>query len=99
MSTLYTANAIVKASGATYRQIQYWTDRGYLKPVQINGLTKTGSGNPRIYDETEVYVASVLPFLLDPERIAGKVREACAGESVTLGGCLELRAVREVDPS
>lgn len=66
MSDLYTASAFADAAGITYRQLDYWTHRGYLKPVEINGGNKSGTGNSRVFDKPEVLKARVLAALVNP---------------------------------
>lgn len=48
------------ATGASYRQIDYWAQRGYLKPVQ----EKQGSGNNRSWPASECDVARIMMKLL-----------------------------------
>lgn len=48
------------ATGASYRQIDYWAQRGYLKPVQ----EKQGSGNNRSWPASEREIARIMMKLL-----------------------------------
>lgn len=75
--SLYTATALSRASGATYRQVEYWTGKGYLRPVHVEGRPTTGSGNGRIYDDAEVCVARELVALTgDLGSLSGAIRTA-----------------------
>lgn len=48
--------AIVVEAGISYRQLDHWTRRGWLVAAQI----PRGSGFPRVYDPTQVKVATVM---------------------------------------
>lgn len=69
---LYTSNALAKAAGVSYRQINHWTTRGYIEPVSVNGTPTNGTGNKRIYDDRALLKARLLGYLFDPD-IAGKL--------------------------
>jgi hypothetical protein len=57
--------------GLTYRQVSWWTTRGWLKP---NPRPKTGSGHINIYPDTELRIAELMVQLID----AGIEPEAAA---------------------
>lgn len=65
--TLYSAEAFADEAGITYRQVNYWTSRGYLSTVAISGIPTEGIGNRRIYASSEVIKARLLAHLLDRE--------------------------------
>lgn len=52
----FTAPELCVASGATYRQVDFWTKSGLLRPTREH----EGSGNPRAYDVTELSVAILM---------------------------------------
>jgi hypothetical protein len=81
----------------TYRQLDYWTRRGWLQPH--NGHTP-GSGHPRQWDESELWVAVIIGRL----RLAGiemdtAVRVARCRVSVPYEVTLADGVVVRVDPS
>jgi hypothetical protein len=84
---LYSAQALADAAGATYRQIDYWTKQGYLRPLTIHGSKKQGTGHQRVYGADEVTVARVLLAAHDLANTAERARDAVeSGKSVTLVG-------------
>jgi hypothetical protein len=53
---------VVSATGATYRQIDYWVRQGYINPTpRINGA---GSGTPRVWPAEELKVAREMAVLV-----------------------------------
>lgn len=60
---VYNAAAIAAKSGATYRQIHYWTQHEALVPMRIEGQSNVGSGHHRLYDDTELEVARGLVLM------------------------------------
>jgi DNA-binding transcriptional MerR regulator len=68
--SLYSATALAEASGCTLRQIEYWTNRGYLTPVPIKGTKSNGTGNLRVYSDQHVLKARLIRSLLDSETAA-----------------------------
>lgn len=52
---------LMAAAGITYRQADYWTRTGVLHPVRVF----TGSGVPRRYALSEVYLATALGRVSD----------------------------------
>lgn len=60
---------VIRRTGATYRQLDYWTRRGYLQPVPGNT-----SGLPRAWPRIEVQVAAKMVALIE----AGLTAEAAA---------------------
>lgn len=71
-----TASDLVALSGASYRQIDHWTRRGYLVSHERN----PGKGNRHSYSIPEMYVARVLVVIAgwcEPKttkRVARRVR-------------------------
>jgi hypothetical protein len=76
-------SAASRAGGISFRQLDYWTTLGHLRPV--NGLNP-GSGRPREWDDGELRVAGVMWALrlagLDLPTAAAAARKACAGRTV-----------------
>lgn len=60
---IYTAQALAKKAGATYRQVHYWTEHQALVPMRIEGSKNDGTGHRRLYDETELEVARGLVLM------------------------------------
>lgn len=54
------ARDLCAETGITYRQLDYWTTRGVLQPLDRRSLS---SGVPRPFDESEVRVARALASL------------------------------------
>lgn len=50
MPPTYSAVEVCRASGATYRQVDYWTNSGLLAPV----IPANGTGTRRRYDDAEL---------------------------------------------
>lgn len=50
---------IAGVAGITYRQLDYWTNRGFLRSTN----TATGRGRPRQYHRVEQHVAAVMARL------------------------------------
>ena len=50
---LYGSGLIMKATGATHRQIDHWCRRGYIRPVNPD----EGSGRGRAFTRAEFQVA------------------------------------------
>lgn len=74
MSDLYTSTGLVEVTGASYRQIDYWTTRGWLVPLSIAGMSATGTGNHRVYPASEVAVARALLLSQDRAAVAKAAR-------------------------
>jgi DNA-binding transcriptional MerR regulator len=70
MSRILTASALAAASGVSLRQVEYWTTRGYLKPLRIEGRPQTGTGNSRLYGDQHIRQTRILGMLLDSSRAA-----------------------------
>lgn len=68
MKLLYTTTALAEAAGITYRQADYWTSKGYLKPVPIEGKPTAGSGHARVYDSSQVEKARLMAEFIDLHR-------------------------------
>lgn len=52
---------LAAAIGVTYRQVDFWTSKGYLRPVEAH----PGSGYQRQYDAHETRVAYAIARLVD----------------------------------
>lgn len=57
MSGLMTAPAVADKYGITYRQMDYWITRGFLKPAEVAGMPDSGTGHHRIFSPAEAEVA------------------------------------------
>lgn len=60
---IYNAYALAEKSGATYRQIHYWTENGALVPLRVEGQKDKGSGHRRVYDDRELEIARGLVLM------------------------------------
>jgi transposase-like protein len=65
--------------GVSYRQLDYWCRRGYLRPI-----TPGGSGNPRRWPEAELEVARRMATL-----VRSGYQAAAAAQLARLGGEVE----------
>lgn len=69
---------VTRITGATYRQLDHWTRRGYLRPAEPT----PGTGVPRSWPPQEVEVARVMARLVTagvvPDRAAAVAREHVA---------------------
>jgi len=91
VSRLYTSVALCAETGATYRQVHYWTEQGWLRPIEVVGHADKGSGTRRIYDAREVAVAKALVWISSLDNVASGVRAALEGRTGYIGLGLELR--------
>lgn len=57
MKTIYSANDITKATGLSYRQVDYLARTGVLGPSLADA---NGKGTRRIYDEQDVTIAKIV---------------------------------------
>jgi hypothetical protein len=78
---------VVDAAGITYRQLDYWTTRGWLRPRRH--AHNPGAGNLRAYTDHEVRVAVLMGDLVrsgvTPPRAAKVARLAASKGSARLG--------------
>ena len=51
--------SVVEIPGVSYRQLDYWCRRGYLRPVHTGG-----SGAPRRWTQAEVDIAQLMARLV-----------------------------------
>jgi len=83
-----TGPAVAKRSGITYRQLDYWTRKGWLRASR--GTAMPGSGHQRAYTEHEAQVATRMGRLVhdgvSPERAAHLARVMATRGQVRLGG-------------
>lgn len=73
---------LVAQTGATYRQLDFWTRAGYLHPERPKGL---GSGRARVWPDDELAVATdmaMLVFYGFTPRLAHAIARAGATASV-----------------
>jgi hypothetical protein len=71
-----TASELIAASGATWRQVDWWTRAGYLKPSN----KKRGTGTPNRYPIAEAQIAAYALELIT----AGFTASAALGYARTL---------------
>jgi DNA-binding transcriptional MerR regulator len=57
----YSSAQLMRQSGLTYRQLDYYCAMGYLAPAE----DEPGSGHPRRYSEDQVRIAVLIKKLLD----------------------------------
>ena len=60
----YRGATACQVTGITYRQLDYWERKGYLRPHGRPRLTN-GSGFPREFSDTEVAIAENMRALID----------------------------------
>lgn len=58
--------ASIRKLGVTYRQVDYWCRRGYLRPIFAGG-----SGNRRHWTEAEIEIACRMVMLIRGGYMAG----------------------------
>ena len=58
----YRAKPLAKALGISYRQLDYWTRTGIIKPTTNQG---TGPGNKRLYDNTDITHLLIITTLIN----------------------------------
>lgn len=89
---LQSSSMVLERTDATYRQIDYWTKTGIVRPI-VRGA---GSGNAHLFDEIETRVMHVLARLsnlgIKPATLAPRVRE-----SVIFGRPVEVVAGLTID--
>lgn len=93
--SVYRQNGLCKVAGITPRQADHWTTQGWLRPLHIEGSPAQGSGHHRIFDDTEVIVATILGNLAKPEQRAAIVREVVEHGSADLGPAAYMALYRE----
>lgn len=86
--SLYTTNALCEAAQITYRQAQYWTEKGWLVPVTVEGVEPGGSGNRRIYDDSQVIKARFMRAFSDPWMVSRLADAIVRGTQVSVEGRL-----------
>lgn len=92
--SLYSSKALAKESGASYRQVDYWVERGYLKPLEIEGTPERGSGNWRVFDDKAVAKAKLMVHLVNLEHVHLMAEALANDEPVAVAG----RTLGWVDP-
>lgn len=94
MSAPLSSVQVADRAGITYRQLDYWTTRGYLKAR--HGAANPGSGVPREYTPREALVAEHMARLVrdgvTPDRAAKVARQLATRGHAALGGAV-LRVV------
>lgn len=83
--------------GLTYRRLDHWTRRGWLRPAHIGG-----TGNERVWSAAELQIADLMRRLtragLNPDAAAQAARACVEGERllVTIGPGLVLAVDTEL---
>lgn len=89
MTEHITAIQAVALAGITYRQLDYWTTQGYIRPRRNIGANP-GSGRQRQYTEREARILCTMAALvddgLDPKSAALVARRLEMHGTAYLGG-------------
>jgi DNA-binding transcriptional MerR regulator len=87
MAALYSPTRVCELAGITYRQLNYWTSNlKIVHPVPVEGRRDGGSGNHRVYDETEASIAATLGRFRDLPEMSRLLRSVLEdGETVSIG--------------
>lgn len=83
------APEVTSRAGITYRQLDYWTDQGYLQASEAH----PGSGNGRTWEPREVVVAIVMARLTGA---AVKAMEAAAIARLVAMGADSVRLAKGI---
>lgn len=79
---------VMHVVGLTYRQLDYWTRKGYLRS---EGNPTPGSGRPRTWPDTEVAIARAIVRLVGcgftVQKAAELAREEATSERLTVNLC------------
>lgn len=71
-------SAVICRSGATFRRLDHWVRRGYLKPEGGDG-----SGRPRVWPEREVQVAVAMVRYIEAGLTVQAAADAARNDGVT----------------
>lgn len=79
---------VARLSGVTYRQLDYWTRRGWIVPIE---RTHAGSGHPRTYPPAAVVKARIMGslvslFAMAPDRASAIAEEIVETGAAEVGG-------------
>lgn len=83
--------------GVTYRQMDHWARRGWLRPAHTGG-----TGNARVWPQAELHIANLMRRLcaagLKPDKAARAARDCVEGDRllVTIGPGLVLAVDTEL---
>jgi hypothetical protein len=90
----YTLAQMEKVTGASRRAIQFWTDRGVLKPEK--GTKQAGRGVHRRYSRDEAFIACIISALAEQKmavtelfKISVTIRLNLKSGALTLEDALE----------
>lgn len=83
-------HAEIVAVGLSYRRLDYWSRRGWLKPANPD----CGSGSSRVWPAGEVVVAQVMHLLVSAGVAPGAAARAARNGGVLAAG---VRVVLDVD--
>ena len=79
-----TLSGLLEASGATARQVDYWTRNGWLRPDRAS----LGPGHPRTWPDSEIVVLRIAVGLvavgITPPQAISFARSLAAGSHVQL---------------
>jgi DNA-binding transcriptional MerR regulator len=88
--TVQTSRVAEQIPGITYRQLDYWTRRGFLEADSAT----PGSGRYRSYSQIEVLVATLMVRLIEAgftvEAAHSIARDIAAGRPAMLGPGIEV---------
>lgn len=95
--SLHTSTSLAKAIGVTYRELDYWTREGFIKPTPVGGESGTtpGTGHTRIWDDRDAEVAHWFAVLvkigMKPSKIRDLAERLADGRHAYLPGGIEVR--------
>jgi hypothetical protein len=75
-----TSEEVCELTGITYRQLVFWSGRGYLKPCGEENRSRNGSGIPWVWTMRELEVAARMGTL-----VAAGLRASVAAEVARSG--------------
>lgn len=97
--TVYSADGMANAMGVSYRQLDYWTTKGFITSSPVNGTTpkaNPGIGRMRIWTGREATTALMFARLVragfTPTAAAGIAGHLADGRAVNLAGGLQIAA-------
>jgi len=86
----YTSTEVVRATGVSYRQLDYWCSSGLIVPSVRKGY---GSGSPRLFSEDDLATVRLIKVLLKVGISLRAIREhGIAGVQENLLGFVKSQA-------
>lgn len=81
--------------GITYRQLDYWSRLGHLRPVRMERGKGEGSGSPRVWPSAELQVARLMGRLtaagIQPSLAAVVARKWPDAEEIAPGVFIQIK--------